>query len=434
MSKHIAVVSGDLLPFPGLPTTGAGLRALGLGKGLESRGFKVSYLMPSASLMKFESGRRDKVRTIEDLHLFTFEDINRVISQVSPDVLVVQHWPTVYSIDTTHLPTALDLHGPIMLETMYQDNPNYDSLKRMKIEAFHKGDFFTCPAELQRFYFYPWMILGGCDLRSTGIEVIPISLSPDVPPFEKPREIRFVYGGVLLPWHNPTIGLEALVHTMEARGKGTLSVYCGKHPYVNIPPGKLQQLFERLRSYPRVLVSGMLPREELLDVYRHSSVAFDAMERNPERELAFTTRTVEYMWCGLPVVHQDYSVLAPYIERYGAGWLVNPDDKDQITRVVDHILCHPEEIEERGRNAQRLVRQEFNWNHTIGPLASFCDKPFKLKKSPDLIGRLRGEVDHVRGGTSQAKHDVRQALYYLSEGTVKELVLAIKRRLKMGRG
>jgi hypothetical protein len=36
-------------PFPGLPTTGAGLRAWGLGKGLESRGFKVSYLMPSAS-------------------------------------------------------------------------------------------------------------------------------------------------------------------------------------------------------------------------------------------------------------------------------------------------------------------------------------------------------------------------------------------------
>lgn len=434
MTAHVAVVSGDLLPFSGLPTTGAGLRAWGLGKGLESREFKVSYLMPNSSLMKVESERKEKVRAIENLHLFNFENINRVISEVSPDVLVVQHWPTVYSIDTAHLPTALDLHGPILLETMFQENPNYESLKRMKIEAFHKCDFFTCPAERQKYYFYPWMMLGGCDLRNTGIEVIPISLSPDVPPFEKPGDIRFVYGGVLLPWHNPTTGLETLVETIEANGKGTLSVYCGKHPYVNIPPGKLQQLLEQFRSSPRVVVSGMLPRDDILDVYRHASVAFDAMERNPERELAFTTRTVEYMWCGLPVVHQDYSVLAPYIERYRAGWLVNPDDREQIRQVIEYILCHPEEIEERGRNAQRLVRQEFLWDQSVGPLAGFCEKPFKLQKSPDLIGRLRGEIDHVQEVTSQAKHDIRQALYYLSEGSVKELVLAIKRRIKQGRG
>jgi len=383
--------------------------------------------------MKVESERKEKVRAIENLHLFTFENINRVISEVSPDVLVVQHWPTVYSIDTTHLPTALDLHGPILLETMFQDNPNYESLKRMKIEAFHKCDFFTCPGERQKYYFYPWMMLGGCDLRNTGIEVIPISLSPDFPPFEKPGDIRFVYGGVLLPWHNPTTGLEMLVETIEAHGKGTLSVYCGKHPYVNIPPGKLQQLLEQLRCSPRVSVSDMLPRDDILDIYRRASVAFDAMERNPERELAFTTRTVEYMWCGLPVVHQDYSVLAPYIERYGAGWLVNPDDREQIRQVIEYILCHPEEIEARGQNAQRLVRQEFTWDQTIGPLAGFCEKPFKLQKSPDLIGRLRGEIDHVQEATSKARHDIRQALYYLSEGSLKELVLAIKRRIKTGR-
>lgn len=434
MNLHIAVVSGDLLPLPGLPTTGAGLRAWGLGKGLESRGFTVSYLMPSASLMKVESARRDKVLTIENLRLFTFENINRIIAELSPDVLVVQHWPTVCAIDTAHVPTALDLHGPILLETMYQDNPSYDSLKRMKIEAFHKCDFFTCPAERQRYYFYPWMMLSGCDLRSTRIEVIPISLSPELPTFEKPKEIRFVYGGVLLPWHNPTVGLKTLVETLQARGNGRLSIYCGKHPYVNIPPGKLQELVDHLRASPWVSVNGMLAREDVIDVYRHSSVAFDAMERNPERELAFTTRTVEYLWCGLPVIYQDYSALAPYIEKYDAGWLVNPEDKEQIEQVIEHILSHPEEIDEKGRNAQRLVRRELAWDNTIDPLASFCEKPFKLQKSPDLIGRLRGEFDHVKEAASRVKHDVRQALYYLSEGGVKELILAIKRRVKIGRG
>jgi len=117
-----------------------------------------------------------------------------------------------------------------------------------------------------------------------------------------------------------------------------------------------------------------------------------------------------------------------------AGCLVDRNDKDQIKQIIEHILGHPEEIEEKEQNAQRLVRWEFNWNRTIGPLASFCEKPFKLQKSPDLIGRLRGEVDHIREATNRVKHDVRQALYYLSEGSVKELMLAIKRRIKMGRG
>jgi len=35
---RILVISGDILPYPGFPTTGAGLRAWGLAKGLESRG------------------------------------------------------------------------------------------------------------------------------------------------------------------------------------------------------------------------------------------------------------------------------------------------------------------------------------------------------------------------------------------------------------
>lgn len=434
MSNHIAVVSGDILPFPGLPTTGAGLRAWGLGKGLESQGFKVSYLMPEGSLMKVDSARRGQVRAIKDLSLFTFDNINQVIGAVGPDVLVVQHWPTVYSIDTTRIPTALDLHGPILLETMFQGNPDYESLKGMKIEAFHKCDFFTCPAERQRYYFYPWMMLGGCDLRTVRIEVIPISLSPEIPPFNKPQETTFVYGGVLLPWHNPAIGLEALVETLEMYGSGTLNVYCGKHPYINIPSGALEQLLDRLQSSPRVAWSGMLARERIIEAYRHASVAFDAMAQNPERELAFTTRTVEYMWCGLPVVYQHYSVLASYIEQHDAGWLVDPEDADQIRRVVEGILKYPEEVLKKGINAQRLVRQAFTWDRTIGPLAGFCEKPFKLEKAPSLIGRLRGEQEFVREKTTRLKHDVRQALYYLSEGSVREVIRAARRRIKRSLG
>jgi len=48
------------------------------------------------------------------------------------------------------------------------------------------------------------------------------------------------------------------------------------------------------------------PTPDKLIEYTGASVAWDVMARNPERELAFTSRTVEYLWC-LPVVYNNYA-------------------------------------------------------------------------------------------------------------------------------
>jgi glycosyltransferase involved in cell wall biosynthesis len=87
-------------------------------------------------------------------------------------------------------------------------------------------------------------------------------------------------------------------------------------------------------------------------------VALDVMARNYERELAFTTRTVEYLWCGLAVVYADYGELASYIREYEAGWIVSPDDPEGIARTLRQILASPEEARRRGANAQRLAASD----------------------------------------------------------------------------
>jgi glycosyltransferase involved in cell wall biosynthesis len=116
---------------------------------------------------------------------------------------------------------------------------------------------------------------------------------------------------------------------------------------------------------------GIVPYEELVEEYRHAHVAFDLMKHNSERELAFTTRTVVYMWCGLPVVYNDYSELSEYIREYDAGWTVTPEDREAIRAVIDEIFTYPERVAERGRNAQRLVRERLNWDLTIQPMECF---------------------------------------------------------------
>ena len=67
---------------------------------------------------------------------------------------------------------------------------------------------------------------------------------------------------------------------------------------------------------------------------RRAHVAMDLMRRNPERELAFASRTVHYLWCGLPVIHSRILEVAALIEEYEAGWMVDPEDAAGIRAMV----------------------------------------------------------------------------------------------------
>ncbi len=379
--KRILVVSGDILPFPGCPTTGAGLRAWGLAKGLESRGHHVIAAMPESAAQTMASIPAE----LSPL-LYTPQELPQFIARHAPDVVVLQHWWLANYLEVSpDYPVVIDFHGPLLLETQFQANPALERLRRDKIRALHKADFFTCAGEKQRYYFFPWLMLAGCDLRDELIQAIPVSLSPDLPAHQSEGEPSFVYGGVFLPWQDPILPLRTLIETLETRQRGILKFFGGKHPVVSVPTGKFEELRAELQRSSRARLQPMIPRDQLIQEYCRSHVAIDLMQRNAERELAFTTRTVEYLWCGLPVIYNNYAELSGYIAEYQAGWTLDPADPAGLRRVLDDMLDDPAMIETRSRNAQRLARERLTWDRTIAPLDAFCRQPRKREKGQPLL-------------------------------------------------
>ena len=228
-------------------------------------------------------------------------------------------------------------------------------------------------------------MLAGCDLRDELIQAIPVSLSPDLPAHQSEGEPSFVYGGVFLPWQDPILPLRTLIETLEARQRGSLKFFGGKHPVVSVPTGKFEELRAELRRSSRARLQPMIPRDQLIQEYCRSHVAIDLMQRNAERELAFTTRTVEYLWCGLPVIYNNYAELSSYIADYQAGWTLDPADPAGLRRVLDEMLDDPAMLEVRSRNAQRLARERLTWDRTIAPLDAFCRQPRKREKGQPLL-------------------------------------------------
>ena len=388
----ILLVSGDILPLEGQATTGAGLRIWGLGEGLRSRGYETTYAMPRDVAFKCNY-KSDEIR------LFDGPTLDSLVREVDPDVLVFQHWPWVGSL--TEHPRGhivVDFHGPLLMETLFREPMDVERLIGWKLKALSMADYFICAGKKQSYYYLAWLLAAGVDVRKSPIATVPFCLSPDLPTHVAwPEDPVFVYGGVFLPWQDPAVGLHVLIEELDRAGLGSLHFFGGSHPWMELPSDRFINLRRELQKSKRVQLYPRKAREELVRRYCEANVAWDLMARNPEREMAFTSRTVEYLWCGLPVVYNNYAELSEYIGEYDAGWLVDPVDEAQIRQTIREILNFPEVVRRKGRNAQRLVAERLTWDRAIAPLDMYCQSPYRAERIAErpLLTKLDGDATLV---------------------------------------
>jgi glycosyltransferase involved in cell wall biosynthesis len=399
LPRRVLVISSDILPYPGLPTVGSGLRAWGIGQGLSSRGHDVVFSMPRAALAGRESLVSEEVRELA----WETTSLADVVRKADPDVVVACNWPVMALIPTElfGIPFVLDQHGPHFMEREFQNAGDPAENTRHKLEALRKADFFTCAGEKQSHYFQSWLERAGWteEERRRECGVIPVSLSPNLPERQVDDRLAFIYGGVFLPWQDPSLALSELVEALDASGAGTLYFYGGKHPVYPVNTGIYTKLLGQLQQSQHVVAPGMVSHDDLIERYTRAHVAVDVMQRNRERELAFTTRTVEYLWCGLPVIHHDYAELSDYIREYNAGWIVDPTDRGAVRAIFDEILRNPDCLVERSRGAQKLVRERLTWDRTIAPLDAFVRHPRMRPRSRTVAAARASNAQFLRQRT-----------------------------------
>ncbi len=381
--NHILVVTTEPLPVPGGLTTGAGLRAWGLAEGLRSRGFPVTIATP----LEGDQAREQSVNPTDDrVRYFNRPELGALVEQENPDVVVMQHWGLVYTLPPLSCPLVIDLAGPHLLERLYWGNKDTEADREEKLAALRRADFIVCSGYYQRHYFYPFLAMAGFDLRTADVPVIPFSVSPEPVTGEPPAvaDTTFIYGGAFLAWQNPEKPIRWLLDEMDKAGKGRLLFYGGSHPNFDASAGRFVDLYRFLQGHPRVETRGWKPFSELQHDYAtQGHVALDLMERNPERELAYTTRTMVYLQCGLPVIYNNYSDISHLISDNQCGWCLDPSDEAGFRNLARSILQDPA-VALSKRPAARNTALSLSWDKTIDPLADFCANPVRRTKPPSI--------------------------------------------------
>ena len=383
MKPRILVLTTEPLPLPGLPATGAGLRAWGLGFGLRSAGFEDVVLGFAADSARGVDLDLDQ---IPGIRMFERSQLDDFIASVKPDAVVFQHWGLWSELKRPlPCPVAMDLAGPHLLERRLWGSADPAGDLRQKLTALAAVDHTVCSGEFQRHYFIPFLVQAGHDPRSHLCPVIPFSLSPDLPEASLQRERdTLLFGGMFLPWQDPEATLRTVVETLEEKRKGKLVFIGGPHPAGDVSGGRFDTLMEFLEKSDRVEIHRTMSFDKYLETLCRCGLAIDLMPRNAERELAFPTRTVGYLWAGLPVIHNNYDELAEPISRARAGWAMDANDRDGLKKLLVRILGHKEDIERRAEKARELVTENYTWDRTIGPLAGWCEnpKPRAEKRAP----------------------------------------------------
>lgn len=384
------------MPFGSLPTSGGGLRCYQLMRGLEAHGVEVIASMPGFTYLAEK--HYDKIPEQQREWLWQWHTQDDLLRKAKPDaVLFASNWDHFNLTRPFDVPLVVDLHGSRLIETTMWNAPaNTDK----KVKTLGRADCLLTAGRRQRSYFYGWLVQAGrVPDDDHFIRYIPISLAPEMPErihpsTDDPRNPVFVSGGGWFPWQNQSKAIFSICSEVIRRDRGTIRIYGTPHETSNLSPEEqhIREIYAQVRALsetsPRVEVNGYIGRDDLIEVYRRSGLAVEAMEYNLERELAFTTRTIEYLWCGLPVLYNNYSEISDHIAEYDAGWTINPSSDADISAVIEEVFQSPDALRRKSENAQRLVRDRFCWDKTILPLLDFLNHPTRAKAVEPAVGTV----------------------------------------------
>jgi glycosyltransferase involved in cell wall biosynthesis len=399
----VLLFANDAMPFGELPTSGGGLRCWQLYQGLRAHGIEVVASMPAFTYLVEKY--YDAIPAEQQELLWNWATQDEIYRRVKPDaVIYASNWDHYGLSREPEVPLIIDLHGSRLIETTMWNNP-VDTDR--KAEIFAKADCLLCAGQRQRYYFYGWLLQAGRVPESEHfIRYIPVSLGPDQPartPLLAADDSfpLIVSGGGWFPWQNQSRAIFSACREIAKRNKGRIEIFGTPHDAgsTSTEEEQIRAVYARVeqlsKESERVRVNGYISRNDLLGMYAKASVALEAMEYNLERELAFTTRTVEYLWCGLPVLYNNFGELSEHIAEYDAGWCVDPTSENEISRALEEIFDAPEILARKSQQAQRLVRDRFTWDKTIEPLVQFLRSPEKVKRVRPAQGPIAARASFL---------------------------------------
>jgi hypothetical protein len=384
MKRRVLVISSCAPPLPGRPVTGGGLRTAQLAAAVKEAGHVVVLMIERAALGDAEGLPEDLLS-----NAFEVETLADAVAARRPDVVVLEQWALAAHLGDVSVAVVLDLHGSLLLENVYRRGGLDLTLDAgTKIECLRRADLVLVPAAAQINHFSAWMTVAGFDPRRLPLAVMPLALPESPPPARRGKKpaLKLIYGGARWPWID---SLEALRVAADVVSSGSsLDVHTYAPPRHGMAfddaMGTWAAVDEALAGREGIRLHSGTDHASWRAALSRATVALDLWEPNPERTLAATTRTIEFLWAGLPVITVEGAAWAEELVASGAGWTIpaGPTPGDALRSLLQDLRDDPPRIAAASRAATSLVRGRHSPASAASALIRFVEEPSRPPRAP----------------------------------------------------
>jgi glycosyltransferase involved in cell wall biosynthesis len=135
------------------------------------------------------------------------------------------------------------------------------------------------------------------------------------------------------------------------------------------PASEERPLRERLRGLEEAVdIVPWVPYDQIAAVLHGADVGLVLLQPEPRYVAALPVKLFEYMAAGLPVVANDYPLVAT---RCGA--LVDPTDPQAAAEIIRHWWQHPAEARAAGESGRQAILDKYNWEAIMERLVELYD-------------------------------------------------------------
>jgi glycosyltransferase involved in cell wall biosynthesis len=122
---------------------------------------------------------------------------------------------------------------------------------------------------------------------------------------------------------------------------------------------------DRIKTIEKVNVEivGWCEYPNISNHFANVHLCFDLRERNFIYNNSLPIKIFEYMACGKPFIFTDIKPIRDEIDFTKCGFLVNPNDLEEIIMKIEKYFENKELLDQQSKNARSLVETKYNWEY-----------------------------------------------------------------------
>ena len=116
-----------------------------------------------------------------------------------------------------------------------------------------------------------------------------------------------------------------------------------------------------LPGFLKVNYLGWCNRSEVIKNMMQADIGLAYDHPVPRLKVAISTKLLEYMSVGLPVIAPNYPLWKDIIEGNDCGVVVEPVNSAALAKAIEYLLKNPELRRRMGENGRRAFLEKYNW-------------------------------------------------------------------------